>query len=46
MRSLWERPHSLPGYPCTLLTPHSPPTDLHMLDFRELELLGDEGGVW
>lgn len=19
---------------------------LHMLDFRELELLGDEGGVW
>lgn len=26
--------------------PHSPPTDLHMLDFRELELLGDEGGVW
>lgn len=23
-----------------------PPTNLHMLDFRELELLGDEGGVW
>lgn len=21
-------------------------TNLHMLDFRELELLGDEGGVW
>lgn len=23
-----------------------PDTHLHMLDFRELELLGDEGGVW
>lgn len=22
------------------------PTHLHMLDFRELELPGDEGGVW
>lgn len=25
---------------------HKPDTHLHMLDFRELELLGDEGGVW
>lgn len=27
-------------------TLHELPTHLHMLDFRELELLGDEGGVW
>lgn len=29
-----------------LPTPHHPPMNLHMLDFRELELLGEEGGVW
>ena len=33
-------PHSLS------LPPAQSPADLHMLDFRELELLGDEGGVW
>lgn len=36
-----------PGVPLALPTPSpSLPPDLHMLDFRELELLGDEGGVW
>lgn len=40
-----DLPHFLLWYPC----PSPPPstlTDLHMLDFRELELLGDDGGVW
>lgn len=45
MGSSWERPHSFLGIPAPSHPP-SAPTDLHMLDFRELELLGDEGGVW
>lgn len=37
-----------PPFPPVIPAPSRPqaPTDLHMLDFRELELLGDEGGVW
>lgn len=44
--ALWELPHSLSAHRCAPATPPQAPTDLHMLDFRELELLGDEGGVW
>ena len=43
MQFWWDLPDSLLQYPCPSL---QPPTDLHILDFRELELLGDEGGVW
>ena len=39
--------HFWAGLPPFLFpAPTQSPTDLHMLDFRELELLGDEGGVW
>lgn len=37
---------SPPWGPLPLPAPCQPRTDLHMLDFREPEPLGEDGGVW